>query len=156
MSKFAIRLLTPATYAAALVIVPAVTPAKVTTNSSKPKKHWDPDFGDPGPSVGGGSVPGLRVRQRRPAQASTGASGVGTSPPAFDDDPDRKHSSSDGGWAMKVFEEYLENALAFEQLAAVEIDPTLKDDFEKQAVAFRKLAAERAKRLALGAPENSD
>jgi hypothetical protein len=77
MSKFAIRLLTPATYAAALVIVPAVTPAKVTTNSSKPKKHWDPDFGDPSPSVGGGSVPGLRVRQRRPAQASTGASGVG-------------------------------------------------------------------------------
>jgi hypothetical protein len=57
---------------------------------------------------------------------------------------------------MKVFEEYLENALAFEQLAAVEIDPTLKDDFEKQAVAFRKLAAERAKRLALGAPENSN
>ena len=40
---------------------------------------------------------------------------------------------------MKVTEEYLENALAFEQLAAVEIDPTLKDDFAKQAAAFRKL-----------------
>jgi hypothetical protein len=53
---------------------------------------------------------------------------------------------------MKVFEEYLENALAFEQLAAVEIVPTLKDDFEKQAAAFRKLASERAKRLGLGAP----
>ena len=53
-------------------------------------------------------------------------------------------------------EEYLENALAFEQLAAVEIDPTLKDDFEKHAVAFRKLAAERAKRLGLGPPENSN
>lgn len=56
---------------------------------------------------------------------------------------------------MKVTEEYLENALAFEQLAAVEIDPTLKDDFEKQAVSFRKLAAERAKRLDLGPPKNS-
>ena len=57
---------------------------------------------------------------------------------------------------MKVIEEYLENALAFERLAAVEIDPTLKDDFEKQAVSFRKLAAERAKRLGLGPPENSN
>jgi hypothetical protein len=57
---------------------------------------------------------------------------------------------------VKVIEEYLENALAFEQLAAVEIDPTLKDDFEKQAGAFRKLAAERAKRLSLGPPENSN
>jgi hypothetical protein len=57
---------------------------------------------------------------------------------------------------MKVFEEYLENALAFEQLAAVEIDPTLKDDFEKQAVAFHKLASERAKRLGLGATGNSN
>ena len=53
---------------------------------------------------------------------------------------------------MKVIEEYLENAVAFEQLAAIEIDPTLKDDFEKQAVAFRKLAAERTKRLSLGEP----
>jgi hypothetical protein len=57
---------------------------------------------------------------------------------------------------MKVIEEYRENALAFEQLAAIEIDPTLKDDFEKQAVAFRKLAAERTKRLDLGPPENSN
>jgi hypothetical protein len=57
---------------------------------------------------------------------------------------------------VKVIEEYLENAVAFEQLAAVEIDLTLKDDFEKQAVAFRKLAAQRAKRLGLGPPENSN
>jgi hypothetical protein len=54
---------------------------------------------------------------------------------------------------VKVIEEYLENALAFEQLAAVEIDQMLKDDFEQQAVAFRKLAAERAKRLGLGRPK---
>lgn len=57
---------------------------------------------------------------------------------------------------MKVLEVYLENALAFEQLAAVEINPMLKEDFEKQAVAFRKLAAERAKKLGLGPPENSN
>jgi hypothetical protein len=57
---------------------------------------------------------------------------------------------------MKVMEEYLENGLAFEQLAAVEIDPRLKDDFEKQAAAFRKLAAERAKRLGLRPSENSN
>jgi len=57
---------------------------------------------------------------------------------------------------MKVMEEYLENALAFEQLAAVEIDPKLEDDFEKQAVAFRKLAAERTKRLGLRPSENSN
>jgi hypothetical protein len=78
------------------------------------------------------------------------------SPPPVDDDPDRKVSGSDGGQAMKVTEEYLENALAFEQLAAVEIDSMLKDDFEKQAVAFRKLAAERAERLGLGPPDNSN
>jgi hypothetical protein len=59
----------------------------------------------------------------------------------------------DAGQAMRVIEEYLENALAFEQLAAVEINPILRDDFEKQAVAYRKLAAERTKRLSLGAPE---
>ena len=34
--------------------------------------------------------------------------------------------------------------------------PALKDDFEKQAVSLRKLAAERAKRLGLGPPENSN
>jgi hypothetical protein len=35
MSKFAIRLLTPASYAAALAVVPAVTPAEATTSSSR-------------------------------------------------------------------------------------------------------------------------
>jgi hypothetical protein len=35
MSKFATRLLTPATYAAALVVVPAVIPAKATTSISR-------------------------------------------------------------------------------------------------------------------------
>lgn len=57
---------------------------------------------------------------------------------------------------MKVIELYLENALAFERLAAVEMNPTLKDDFERQAAAFRKLAAERANSLGSGPAENSD
>lgn len=57
---------------------------------------------------------------------------------------------------MKLTEEYLENALAFERLAAVEIDLSLKQSFEKQAVAFRKLAAEQTDRLSLRPPERSD
>ena len=40
MRKFAIRLLTLAVYATALVVVPTVTPAKAATDSSKQmKKH---------------------------------------------------------------------------------------------------------------------
>ena len=52
-------------------------------------------------------------------------------------------------------EEYLENALAFEQLAAAEINPILKDDFAKRALAFRKWATERAQKLNLEPPEGS-
>jgi hypothetical protein len=48
--------------------------------------------------------------------------------------------------------EYLEHALAFERLAADEEDPSLKNDFEKQAAAYRKLAKERAKKLGLPEP----
>jgi hypothetical protein len=40
--------------------------------------------------------------------------------------------------------EYLENAIKFERLAADEQNPKLKADFEKQALAYRKLASERA------------
>jgi hypothetical protein len=48
--------------------------------------------------------------------------------------------------------EYIENALAFEQLAAAEKDPQLKADFEKQAAAYRKLATERGKKFGLEPP----
>jgi hypothetical protein len=47
---------------------------------------------------------------------------------------------------MKMVAEYLEKALDFEQLAAAESDPVLKADLERQAAAYRKLAAERALR----------
>jgi hypothetical protein len=52
---------------------------------------------------------------------------------------------------MKMLAEYLEKAITFERMAAAERDAKLKADLEKQAVAYRKLAAERAKHLKLPA-----
>jgi hypothetical protein len=100
MSRFAIRLLTLATYAAALVVVPAVTAAKATTSSSKllkHKKHRGPGFSDTR-SVG-------QAWQVTWPSSQAGAVCPGNArsidcrmwPPPFDDDPDRKASSSDGG-----------------------------------------------------------
>jgi len=51
--------------------------------------------------------------------------------------------------------EYLEKALNFEQLAATEKDPKLKNDMLAQAVAYRKLAAERALSAPLTGPSQS-
>ena len=48
--------------------------------------------------------------------------------------------------------EYLEHALQFERMAAEEKNPELKAQLERQAVAYRKLAAERAKKLGLHPP----
>jgi hypothetical protein len=48
--------------------------------------------------------------------------------------------------------EYLEHAIRFEHMALAEPNPTLKSDLEKQAIAYRKLAAERAKRLGITLP----
>ncbi len=56
---------------------------------------------------------------------------------------------------MKLIAEYLEHALSFEQLAADEQNPTLKRDFEKQAVAYHQLAVERTKKLGLQAPQSN-
>ena len=53
---------------------------------------------------------------------------------------------------MKMIAEYLEHALQFERLAAAETDAALRESLAKQAVAYRKLAAERAARLNLPAP----
>jgi hypothetical protein len=53
---------------------------------------------------------------------------------------------------MRMIAEYLENALQFERMAAAEVDAGLKADLERQAVAYRKLAAERAKKLGLQPP----
>jgi hypothetical protein len=49
---------------------------------------------------------------------------------------------------MKLLATYRENALKFERMAAEESDSMLKASFEKQAAAYRQLAAERARKLA--------
>lgn len=53
---------------------------------------------------------------------------------------------------MKMIAEYLEHAIQFERLAADEQDPALKKQFEKQAAAYRKLAAKRTTELGLDDP----
>jgi hypothetical protein len=53
---------------------------------------------------------------------------------------------------MKMIAEYLEHALHFERMAAEASDSALKESLRKQAVAYRKLATERAERLGLPRP----
>ncbi|MHB8268805.1 hypothetical protein [Bradyrhizobium sp.] len=48
---------------------------------------------------------------------------------------------------MQKLAEYLENAQQFERLAADEPNPAIKDQFKKQAAAYRKLAERRARFL---------
>ena len=52
---------------------------------------------------------------------------------------------------MKMVAEYVEHALQFELLAH-EKNPQLKADMEKQAAAYRKLAADRTKEIGLKPP----
>jgi hypothetical protein len=53
---------------------------------------------------------------------------------------------------MKLVSEYLAHAVQFETLAAAETDPALKAELEKQAAAYHKLAATRAKQLGEALP----
>jgi hypothetical protein len=53
---------------------------------------------------------------------------------------------------MKLINEYLEHALAFERLASEESNPEVRAQFEQQAKAYRKLAGERAARYGFPAP----
>ena len=53
---------------------------------------------------------------------------------------------------MKLLTEYLEHALAFERMASQENKPEIRAQFEQQAAAYRKLAAERAAKYGLPAP----
>jgi hypothetical protein len=53
---------------------------------------------------------------------------------------------------MKMIAEYLENALKFERMAAEEKNLELKTALEKQAISYRKLAADRASKLGLPPP----
>jgi hypothetical protein len=53
---------------------------------------------------------------------------------------------------MKLLTEYLDHAVSFERMAAQENNPEVRVQFEKQAAAYRNLAAERAARYGLPAP----
>jgi hypothetical protein len=57
---------------------------------------------------------------------------------------------------MKMLAEYLENAIKFEQMAAEERDAKLKEHFEKQAAAYRKLAEKRAEDYGLNVSPRRD
>lgn len=46
---------------------------------------------------------------------------------------------------MELVLRYLENAVRFRNMAAVEPDPRLRAEFERQAEAYRKMAENRAK-----------
>ena len=54
---------------------------------------------------------------------------------------------------MKLVTEYLEQAVQFERLAESEKNPTLKAELERQAVAYHKLAAKRARELGMAVPK---
>jgi len=64
----------------------------------------------------------------------------------------KPHSSARWPKTVKMIAEYLEHALQFERMAADEKNPELKAQLERQAAAYRKLAAERAKKLGLQPP----
>lgn len=57
---------------------------------------------------------------------------------------------------MKMLAEYLEKAIAFERMAADEKDARLKADLETQAVAYRRLAVQRAKQYKLDLQQQSN
>jgi hypothetical protein len=50
---------------------------------------------------------------------------------------------------MKLVSEYLEQAVHFQRMAAEATDPKLRESFEKQAAAYRRLAEKRAVRFNL-------
>jgi hypothetical protein len=101
MSRIAIQLLTLATYATALVVVPVVTPAEAATNSSKHlKKHKSQKssaFSGPWPA--GQAWPVSRHSSRAGDVCPGNARGIDCRvwPPPIEDDPDRKASGTDGG-----------------------------------------------------------
>jgi len=57
---------------------------------------------------------------------------------------------------MKLLTEYLEHAVTFERMASEATDPKLKESLEQQALAYRKMAAKRAKMLGLPEPSPPD
>ena len=67
----------------------------------------------------------------------------------------REATRWDSEAAMKLIAEYLDIAIKFECLAAVEPPSKLKESFGKQAAAYQKLAAKRARKLGILEPSSS-
>ncbi len=57
---------------------------------------------------------------------------------------------------MKLILEYVQNAIKFEQLAAMERNPDVVAALKKQAEAYRKLADERAHKLGVPPPDRRE
>lgn len=54
---------------------------------------------------------------------------------------------------MRMIAEYLEHAIRFEQMAEEAIDPKFKETLLQQAIAYRKLAEQRAKKFNISLPK---
>jgi hypothetical protein len=54
--------------------------------------------------------------------------------------------------SLDLLTQYIEHALTFERMADAESNRGLKADLERQAIAYRRLAANRAKKLGLPLP----
>jgi hypothetical protein len=56
---------------------------------------------------------------------------------------------------MKLVTEYLVDAAKFDEWARLERNPEVREKLEKQAAAYRDLAAKRAKKLGVPLPNQS-
>jgi hypothetical protein len=54
--------------------------------------------------------------------------------------------------SLDLLTQYIDHALTFERMADAEPNPAFKADLERQACAYRRLAAKRARRLGLPLP----
>ncbi len=54
---------------------------------------------------------------------------------------------------VKWIAEYIEHAIKFEHLAALERNPEVRAKLEEQAAAYRKLAENRAKQIGVPPPD---
>ena len=58
--------------------------------------------------------------------------------------------------SLDLLTQYIDHALTFERMAEAEPNQRLKADFERQASAYRRLAAQRARRLGLPLPSEPE
>jgi len=58
--------------------------------------------------------------------------------------------------SLDLLTQYIDHALTFERMAEAEPNQSLKADFERQASAYRRLAAQRVRRLGLPLPSEPE